>query len=51
MWWNGGRSREEPPSPRQALDSPFGPGVDRPEGLDVRLVVLEGNDAARLADL
>ncbi len=43
-------SREQPPGPRQRLDDLFGPAVHRSEGLDVRLVVLERDDGARLAD-
>lgn len=43
-------SREKPPCPRQVFHDTFGPGVDRSKSLDVRLVVLEGDDAARLAD-
>jgi len=43
-------SREQPPGPGQRLDDLLGPAVHRPEGLDMRLVVLEGDDGARLAD-
>lgn len=43
-------SRKQPPRPRQGPNGLLCPAVDGPQGLYVRLVVLEGDDAALTPD-